>query len=44
MSINLRSMIFVPGYRRRFLERSRRFMADALILDLEDSVPHADKE
>ena len=44
MSINLRSMIFVPGYRSRFLERARRFLADALILDLEDSGPHDDKE
>ena len=35
----LRSMIFVPGFRRAFLEKARSFDADALILDLEDSVP-----
>jgi citrate lyase subunit beta/citryl-CoA lyase len=35
----LRSMIFVPGFRSAFLEKARTFDADALIFDLEDSVP-----
>jgi len=32
-------MTFVPGYKERFLEKARTFPSDALILDLEDSVP-----
>lgn len=40
----LRSMIFVPGFRKAFLDKARSFEADALILDLEDSVPVAFKE
>lgn len=40
----LRSMIFVPGFRKAFLEKAKSFDADALILDLEDSVPIAFKE
>lgn len=40
----LRSMIFVPGFRDAFLEKARTFDADALILDLEDSVPIAFKD
>lgn len=39
----VRSMIFVPGYQTRFLEKAVNFKADALILDLEDSVPSAYK-
>lgn len=35
----LRSMIFVPGFRNTYLEKAKSFNADALILDLEDSVP-----
>lgn len=35
----LRSMIFVPGFRERFITKARDFDADAIILDLEDSVP-----
>jgi citrate lyase subunit beta/citryl-CoA lyase len=40
---SLRTMIFVPGYRRKFLDNAINFDADALILDLEDSVPETFK-
>lgn len=36
---SLRTMTFVPGYMRKFLEKAKSFKSDALILDLEDSVP-----
>lgn len=36
---SLRSMIFVPGYKIKFLEKAIDFNSDAIILDLEDSVP-----
>jgi citrate lyase subunit beta / citryl-CoA lyase len=36
-------MTFVPGYKERFLEKARTFESDALILDLEDSVPVPNK-
>lgn len=36
-------MTFVPGYMTKFLEKSKSFQSDALILDLEDSVPLKDK-
>lgn len=39
MDTSLRTMTFVPGYKERFLEKARTFPSDALILDLEDSVP-----
>jgi len=41
---SLRSAIFVPGYTRKFLDKAIHFHSDALILDLEDSVPDACKE
>jgi citrate lyase subunit beta/citryl-CoA lyase len=40
----LRTMTFVPGYKMKFLEKARSFDSDALILDLEDSVPYEYKE
>ncbi len=40
----LRSMIFVPGYKEKFLENAIGFNADALILDIEDSVPYGFKD
>ncbi len=40
----LRTLLFVPGNQERRLERARSVPADALILDLEDSVPPAEKE
>lgn len=39
----LRSMLFVPGNRPRMVEKAPTLGADAIILDLEDSVPIAEK-
>ena len=39
-----RSMLFVPGNRQRLLEKAPTLPADALLLDLEDAVPLAEKE
>jgi citrate lyase subunit beta/citryl-CoA lyase len=39
----VRTAVFVPGYLDRFLLKAKTFDADALILDLEDAVPHAYK-
>lgn len=39
----LRSMLFVPGNRPRMVEKAPTIGADAIILDLEDSVPIAEK-
>jgi citrate lyase subunit beta/citryl-CoA lyase len=39
-----RSALFVPGYKDSFLQRSLSSNADALLLDVEDSVPDAFKE
>lgn len=39
LSKSLRSAMFVPGYMRKFLDKAIGFDCDALILDLEDSVP-----
>lgn len=41
---SLRSAIFVPAYSKKFLEKAITFPADALLLDLEDSVPLQNKE
>jgi citrate lyase subunit beta/citryl-CoA lyase len=38
-----RSMLFVPAHLDRFIDRAHTRGADALILDLEDSVPLAEK-
>ena len=38
-----RSMLFVPGHKPTWAEKAVAAGADALILDLEDSVPAADK-
>jgi len=41
----LRSLMFVPGLNQRLIERASRSVADALILDVEDSVmPMSNKE
>ncbi len=40
----LRTMLFVPANREKWLEKARGVPADAIILDLEDSVPPAEKE
>ncbi len=39
-----RSFLFAPGNRPRFVEKVAHCGADAVILDLEDAVPIADKE
>jgi citrate lyase subunit beta / citryl-CoA lyase len=39
----LRSLIFVPGNRPNMLERALGFNADIIMVDLEDSVPPAEK-
>jgi citrate lyase subunit beta / citryl-CoA lyase len=39
-----RSRLFVPVTQRRFVEGAHRRAADAIILDLEDSVALAEKE
>ncbi|HAQ61798.1 TPA: CoA ester lyase [Candidatus Delongbacteria bacterium] len=41
---SLRTMTFVPGYMKKFLDKAVDFASDALILDLEDSVPEAYKQ
>lgn len=38
-----RSLLFVPAHQPRFIDAARRGEADACILDLEDSVPPAQK-
>lgn len=43
MNRSLRTMLFVPGHLPRFLEKAARVEADALILDIEDSVPPPNK-
>ena len=39
----IRSLIFVPGNRVNMLARARSFNADIIMVDLEDSVPPAEK-
>jgi citrate lyase subunit beta/citryl-CoA lyase len=39
----LRSLLFVPGHRARFYEKLADFRPDAVIVDLEDAVPPAEK-
>ncbi|MDP6618689.1 MAG: aldolase/citrate lyase family protein, partial [Nitrospinota bacterium] len=38
-----RSLLFVPAHRERLLEKAPGAGADGLLLDLEDSVPAAEK-
>ncbi|MBI4499291.1 MAG: CoA ester lyase [Chloroflexi bacterium] len=40
----LRSLLFVPGIRPTMIDRARNLMPDAIVLDLEDSVPVPEKE
>lgn len=40
----LRSMLYVPAYKENLIEKSLTTSADAIIYDLEDSVPQACKE
>src|SRR5512147_2528414 len=39
-----RSFLYVPANREKFLDKATGLPADAFILDLEDSVPMAEKE
>lgn len=39
MDILLRSFMFVPAFNRKFIEKALMSNADAIILDMEDSVP-----
>lgn len=39
----LRSMLYVPGYNKKFIDSALKCNADALIIDLEDSVPDSFK-
>lgn len=41
--VHVRSMLFVPVLRERFVERAKNCGAGAVILDLEDSIPVHDK-
>lgn len=41
--ILLRSLLYVPGNRTNMIEKARSLDADALVLDLEDSVPPQEK-
>ncbi|WP_404287633.1 HpcH/HpaI aldolase/citrate lyase family protein [Glutamicibacter arilaitensis] len=38
-----RSLLFVPGHKRAWIDKALNSAADAIIIDLEDSVPEADK-
>ena len=40
----LRSVMFVPGNREDWMRKAHQYGPDALILDLEDSVPEAEKD
>ncbi len=39
----LRTLIFVPGIRENMIEKAHTLTADVIVLDLEDSVPPAEK-
>jgi citrate lyase subunit beta/citryl-CoA lyase len=43
MPATVRSLLFVPGHRARFYEKLAEFRPDAVIVDLEDAVPPAEK-
>src|SRR5215210_7872413 len=40
----MRTLLYVPANRPRFIESARRSGADVVVLDLEDSVPPEEKE
>ncbi|MCM1135453.1 MAG: CoA ester lyase [Clostridium sp.] len=44
MNYLLRSMLFVPAYNEKFLEKAAGSDADAIIFDLEDAVPPAKRK
>ena len=39
----MRSLLFLPGNREKFLEKASALDADGFIVDFEDSVPIAEK-
>ncbi|MFH1351616.1 MAG: CoA ester lyase [Pseudomonadota bacterium] len=39
-----RSLLYIPGHNSKFLEKANKTEADAVILDLQESVPDSDKE
>ncbi|TIS74989.1 MAG: CoA ester lyase, partial [Mesorhizobium sp.] len=41
--MRLRSLLYVPAHKTKFVEKAHTRGADAIILDLEDSVPLATK-
>jgi len=43
MSALMRSLLFLPGNREKFLEKAATLDADGFIIDFEDSVPAAEK-
>lgn len=43
LTMILRSLLFVPGHQARYYEKLAEFAPDAVILDLEDAVPPAEK-
>ena len=40
----LRSLLFVPGHRERFIEKTANLNMDVIVLDIEDAVPFDKKE
>lgn len=44
MNYLLRSMLFVPAYNEKFLDKAAKSEADAIIFDLEDAVPPAKRK
>ncbi len=42
--MRLRSLLYVPGHSERFITKAHERGADAIVLDLEDAVPEADKD
>lgn len=42
--MKLRSLLYVPAHQERFVSKAHQRGADAVILDLEDAVPEADKD
>lgn len=42
-AIQLRSALYIPGYKEDWIRKSPQYGSDALILDLEDSVPDREK-
>jgi citrate lyase subunit beta/citryl-CoA lyase len=43
LEVPIRTMLFVPGHRESWIQNARSSGADALVLDLEDSVPQGQK-